>query len=849
MRCTYCGARLPETDTDKVQCPYCDSINYLRFAEKAGKDANADKLKNLRTRLYDCVNVRYHDFGEMKEIADEILNISGYDFEAKYFYALALKKNNKRNRYLEFLSDENNLAPNERSLELVMDNIIRYAKENERSVIRRFIEINVSDALARLEYIDRTDRQIERAARYFHGGQDVFVCHRSSDGAIAESAVARLEEEGITCFISERNLEDLEIGEKFEHALTSAIESTKLFLLISSYAAFDSSSENYVLYEMSEAKRLDKPNAEFRIQNIDRATESKAGVYTDYFDGCQYIDAYPTPSDMLDRLALQLKDKLERIKQAGGGENYREAERLRAAAEMAAEIERLKAEKAEYEKRLAGLSKREEKIVGNTDTERSEGEADAVFGYEKKTETVQSGGEDNYNLALDYEHGRNGKKKDKAKAVYYYMKAAEEGNALAQLNLGVCYEYGDGIKQNLGKAVALYVSASERGNAKAQCNLGYCYFNGVGVGKDIKKAVLWYDKAAKAGNVRAMNNLGYCYENGQGVACDPKRAFELYKAAADGGDTDGACNVAWCYEAGIGTETDLNKAREYDALAREAGSQRAVKAYARIESKLYAGSIEAEQYYERGLACDTGDRRNSSRAAGFYRKAAKAGSVRALYNLGVFSLRGDGMDKDENAAFEYFSEAAKRSHLGAIYNLGYCHEKGVGTTVDLYKARECYEKAGRGGQASAQYAFAGFLENGIFGEKNAFGAAAWYERAAKNGYTSAYVALGLLYGGGSGVERDREKAKTYFKKAADAGDEIGMYNYGCMLRDEGSIRQAKETFLNVANKGYIPAMFNLGKLAESAGEFKSAAEYFRMGAANDNAACKRALEALEASDI
>ncbi|MCI9032063.1 MAG: TIR domain-containing protein [Clostridia bacterium] len=845
LRCTYCGARLPFGDTDKVTCPYCDSVNYLRFAEKAGK-GNADGLKNLRERLYECVNARYHDFEEMKFIADEILNISGYDFEAKYFYALALKKSGKRNKYLEFLTDEKNLAPNERALELVMNNVIRYAKENERSVIRRFVDINVKDELARLEYIDRADRQIERAARYHHGGQDVFVCHRSSDGAIAETVVARLEAEGISCFISERNLEDLEIGEKFERALSAAIDSTKLFLLISSYSAFDTSSENYVLYEIGEAKRLKKPNAEFRIQEIDRATESKAGDYAEYFDGCQYIDAYPTPSDMLDRLALQLKEKLDRIDKAGSPDKYRESEREREAAEMAAEIERLKAEKAEYEKRLMGLGKGEEKPVANTDTERSEtGRRDAVFGFADEKAVHKIGGEANYMLALDYEYGRNGKKKDKAKAVYYYTKAAEEGSDEAMLSLGVCYEYGDGIKKNYAKAVALYVSASERGNAKAQCNLGYCYFNGVGVGKDIKKAVLWYDKAAKSGNVRAMNNLGYCYENAQGVPRDLRRAFELYKAAADGGDTDGACNVGWCYETGIGTRIDLNLARQYNALAKESGSFRAAKAYERIESKIYACAEEAERLYERGLACEVGDRRSSVRAAGYYKKAAKAGSVRAVYNLGVFSLRGDGMGRDEKAAFEYFSEAAKREHLGALYNLGYCYEKGVGCEKDLKRARSCYERAAKGGQASAQYAFASFFENGVAGEKDPKTAEKWYRRAAKNGNAPSMVALGVMYG----ARGDREKAKEEFKRAADAGDETGMYNYGCILRNEGDNIGARETFALAANKGYTPAMFNLGKMAEDAGNRSAAEGYYRMGADKDDPACIRALELLSTSNV
>ncbi len=844
LRCTYCGARLSSDDGgDKITCRYCDSVNYIRFAEKVGKDDAAQtKLKNLRARLNDCVGERYHDFEEMKEIADEILNISGYDFEAKYFYALALKKNNKRNKYVEFLTDAKNLAPNAGSLELVMKNVIRYAKENERSIIHKFIDINVADELARLEYKDDADRQIERAAKFFHGGQDVFVCHKSSDGAIAETVVERLEAEGITCFISERNLEDLEIGEKFERALTRAISSTKLFLLISSYAAFDAGQENYVLFEIEEAKKLNKPNAEFRINNIDRVTAENAGCYSEYFSGCQYIDAYPEPKDMLDKLALQLRAKLDRI---DGGERSRDEQRDREAAEMAAEIERLRAEKLEYERKLQMLESGEEKAAENTDTERSEkDETDAVFGIAMTADKaeVKDGGESYYLEALDYDFGRNGKSKDKAKAVYYYTKAAEAGNALAQLNLGVCYEYGDGIRKNEKKAVALYVAASERGNAMAQCNLGYCYFNGVGVGKDAVKAVLWYTKAAQASNARAMNNLGYCYENGQGVKKDVRRAFEWYKRAADNDDVNGACNVAWCYETGMGTSVDLIKARQYNAVGKELGSHRAEKAYERVETKIYACDEIAEKLYAKGLKFDVGDSKSAAKAAPYYRRAAKEGSVRAMYNLGVFSLRGDGVRRDEKAAFEYFREAAKMSHLGAQYNLGYCYENGVGTEVDLVKAQRAYEKSAYGGYARAQYAYACFLEKGIAGTVDLRTAAKFYKRAAKNGCTDAYVSLGLIYVSGNGAERDRNKAREYFYKAAQAGDETGYYNYGCIMRDDGELREATAAFEAAAKKGYAPAMFNLGKLAEENGNISAARKYYDMGADKGDEACIRAID-------
>ena len=40
--------------------------------------------------------------------------------------------------------------------------------------------------------------------------------------------------------------------------------------------------------------------------------------------------------------------------------------------------------------------------------------------------------------------------------VEVYLKAAEEGDAEAQYNLGICYEEGSGVKKNANKAVYRY---------------------------------------------------------------------------------------------------------------------------------------------------------------------------------------------------------------------------------------------------------------------------------------------------------------------------------------------------------------------------------------------------------
>ena len=42
-------------------------------------------------------------------------------------------------------------------------------------------------------------------------------------------------------------------------------------------------------------------------------------------------------------------------------------------------------------------------------------------------------------------------------------KAALQGDAGAQNNLGVCYEYGEGVKQDYAEAVKWYQKAAQQG--------------------------------------------------------------------------------------------------------------------------------------------------------------------------------------------------------------------------------------------------------------------------------------------------------------------------------------------------------------------------------------------------
>ena len=124
----------------------------------------------------------------------------------------------------------------------------------------------------------------------------------------------------------------------------------------------------------------------------------------------------------------------------------------------------------------------------------------------------------------------------------WYRKAADQGVAQAQFNLGVKYDNGEGVPQDYAAAVSWYRKAAEQGAAYAQFNLGVKYDNGEGVPQDYAAAAGWYRKAADQGVAQAQFNLGVMYAKGQGVPQDYVQAHKWFNLAAASGNADAVKN-------------------------------------------------------------------------------------------------------------------------------------------------------------------------------------------------------------------------------------------------------------------------------------------------------------------
>ena len=89
------------------------------------------------------------------------------------------------------------------------------------------------------------------------------------------------------------------------------------------------------------------------------------------------------------------------------------------------------------------------------------------------------------------------------------MNLAEQGNPDAQLQLGYCYDFGEGVSENKNEAFKWYHKSADQGDANAQYTLAHCYRYGEGVSENKKKAFKWYRKSAEQGDAAAQRSCSW----------------------------------------------------------------------------------------------------------------------------------------------------------------------------------------------------------------------------------------------------------------------------------------------------------------------------------------------------
>ena len=153
---------------------------------------------------------------------------------------------------------------------------------------------------------------------------------------------------------------------------------------------------------------------------------------------------------------------------------------------------------------------------------------------ERDDEKISEEGVQLNQLGMDYCNGENGKEVDYAKALEYFEKAAEAGNADAVSNMGYMYHVGNGVEADKKKAEEYFQKAIDLGSTSALYRLGDLYEEDDD--PDWEKIRELYEKAADAGEIEGMLSLGHMYESDSYSDKNYEKAIEYFSMAAELGD-------------------------------------------------------------------------------------------------------------------------------------------------------------------------------------------------------------------------------------------------------------------------------------------------------------------------
>jgi TPR repeat protein len=123
-------------------------------------------------------------------------------------------------------------------------------------------------------------------------------------------------------------------------------------------------------------------------------------------------------------------------------------------------------------------------------------------------------------------------KGDYATALRLLRPLADQGNADAQVGLGIIFANGHGVPQDYAEAMKWLRKSADQGNANGEYYLGFSYAKGQGVTQDWVEANKWFRKSADQGNLDAQSMLGFNYANGRGVSQNVVEALKWSILAA-----------------------------------------------------------------------------------------------------------------------------------------------------------------------------------------------------------------------------------------------------------------------------------------------------------------------------
>jgi TPR repeat protein len=376
--------------------------------------------------------------------------------------------------------------------------------------------------------------------------------------------------------------------------------------------------------------------------------------------------------------------------------------------------------------------------------------------------------------ALMFKRGQECLGQDDAEAAKCFRRAAEQGHADAQANLGVMYTVGrGGLAKDDAEAIRWLRKSAAQGSASGQANLGAMFEQGRGVPQDDVEAVKWFRKAADQGSAYAQTRLGSMSSQGRGgLTRDPVEAAKWYRQAADRGFAEAQATLGVMYMHGHGgvAKDDTEAVRWL---------RRAVEQ----DDPIAQSNLGAMYALGRG-----GLPKDEREAVRWLRKSAEQGNAGAQSNLGIMYEEGrGGLAKDQTEAAKWFRLAAEQGETQALTHLGDMYKEVGGVVFKAFdrllspkhsvkgddaEAAKWLVKAAEKGVAKAQYDLGVMYLLGRGGlAKNQTEAIKWFQKAAEQGNASAQLMVGTHFENGlGGLPKSRADAVRHYRESAAQGN-------------------------------------------------------------------------------
>lgn len=369
---------------------------------------------------------------------------------------------------------------------------------------------------------------------------------------------------------------------------------------------------------------------------------------------------------------------------------------------------------------------------------------------------------------------------------------AMSGDVIAQYELVLRLEYGQGCKPNPEEARRWLVFAAQKGMKEAQFRIGDHLLRGeAGFTANPQEAVSWFRKSAEQGYDSAQYSLGWCYETGTGVEEDTTQAIAWYQASSKQGNHQASDRLHACIQR-LGPEpisiADIGRAAEQET-----------------------DSKDPEVVFS--LACklrESGKRKEDKvKAANMFKRASLLGHDLAQLEYVRTVLTESTDPEEEDECLEWLEKIASQGHENAKLLLAGLLRSGTSCLAEPARALSLIEElAVKQKNSIALTVLAGSLLTGDGIGRNIPRGITFLKQALENDDGYASWKMAICYKNGLGVMKDARQVEALFQKAAESGFPQGLDE---LWKPSGlQFTEAVQIFKTMAGVGNRHAYFWMG---------------------------------------